>query len=791
MHLIRFRSLISPAALLNITGIAVAIAAFYIIMSIVATDLTFDHSIKNYKNVYLLSNHLMQTGSYDRLGLMNRAIGEQLKQRIPSVIHSGCVKFWNDNTFLREENGEMKRIKISSLSCSKGLFDVFSFEFIEGDTSKFFGRNTMVINQKAAQKFNLRIGDFLVTDNGGKTEIVAIFKDFAKNTHLGRTDAFVGLGKEDIDNINQWSYSYFLMLHDNADLNEFNKEFNQIAKEAFLTEEDTFETIAELDKEIERGDVKLISLNDLHFQKRILGHHIFIDPKFTYTMLILAVVIILIAYINYFNFFVARIPDRIRSINTRKILGSSRASLVWSLIAESLIYTLLGAVLAYFIQKYAGTLLSQYNMVDADAVLNGNYLIGILTVGLACIASVIATLYPALHITSISPALAIRGRITSNHDNVLRYILIGCQIAASLATIIGTTFISLNNNFLITRDMGFNRNNLYVTPVTQKISQNPEDIESLLRQNAAIADITWASNPIVNISSDMRTVNHPVNENERFEYNVLNVSPNFFEFMDLELVEGDYPTKTDGESNIGAAYFNENARNRYNLTTEISLNDNPHGKRPIKGFVKDFNFLPLQYGIQPIGLFVHKTKYFFIYLRFAPDADVAATKKFVETTLNDYDPVYTSISELEVQSFTQQQEQLYGAEKQVSAFITIFTVITIIVSVIGIFGIVMFDTQRRRKEIGIRRVNGATITEILLMFNKKFFILVGICAAVAVPVALVALNKYFSGFAYHIPIHWYVIAICIIAALFITALTVTLASFRAATENPSNTLKTE
>ena len=289
----------------------------------------------------------------------------------------------------------------------------------------------------------------------------------------------------------------------------------------------------------------------------------------------------------------------------------------------------------------------------------------------------------------------------------------------------------------------------------------------------------------------MRTVNHPVNENERFEYNVLNVSPNFFEFMGLELEEGDYPTKTDGESNIGAAYFNENARNRYNLTTEMSLNDNQNGKRPIKGFVKDFNFLPLQYGIQPIGLFVHKTNYYYLYLRFAPDADVAANKKFVETTLNDYDPVYTSISELEVQSFTQQQEQLYGAEKQVSAFITIFTVITIIVSVIGIFGIVLFDTQRRRKEIGIRRVNGATITEILLMFNKKFFILVGICAAVAVPVALVALNKYFSGFAYHIPIHWYVIAICIIAALFITALTVTLASFRAATENPSNTLKTE
>ncbi len=150
MNLIRFKSLISPAALLNIAGIAVAIAAFYIIMCIVEYDLSFDHSIKNHKNVYLLSNRLMQSGSYDRLGLMNRAMGEQIKQRIPSVIHSGCVKFWDDNTYLREENGEKKKIKVNALPCSKGMFDVFSFEFIEGDTSKFFDKNTMVINHKAA-----------------------------------------------------------------------------------------------------------------------------------------------------------------------------------------------------------------------------------------------------------------------------------------------------------------------------------------------------------------------------------------------------------------------------------------------------------------------------------------------------------------------------------------------------------------------------------------------------------------------------------------------------------------
>ncbi len=786
MHLIRFRSLVSPAALLNITGIAVAIAAFYIIMCIVEYDITFDHSVKNYKNVYLLTNRVMQTGSYDRLGLMNRGMGELIGQRTPAVIHSGCVYIESENIFFHKENDEWKKIKFESKHCSKEFLDVFSCEFLEGDTSKFVGPNTMVINQTTAQKFNLHVGDIIRDNQSKDIEIVAIFKPYAQNTHLGFTDAFTELGDKHKGNITQWMYSYFLMLQDNADLDEVNRYIYDIARECFLTEDN--DNHEEFDETYKNADLKLISLSDLHFQKQILGLHYFIDPKITYTMLILALVIIMIAYINYFNFFVARIPNRIRSINTRKILGSSRASLVWSLIVESLVFTLLGAVLGYFIQKYTGTLLSKYELVNADNTLNGNYLIGALTVGIACIAAVIATLYPALHITSISPALAIRGRITNNKDNALRYILIGCQIVASLATIIGTTFISLNNNFLVNREMGFNRNNLYSSRVTNKIAKNTEDVESLLRQNPGITDITWTSNKIVANSNNLHSSTHPENEEERFEYNVLDIAPNFFKFMGIELAEGEYPTKADAESENGVVYFNVFARDRYKLNTEMSID---RGKCPIKGFVNDFNYLPLQYGVQSLGLFVSKEKLEWLYIRFAPDADVAATKKFVETTLNDFDPSYTSIEELEVESFTQQQEHLYNAEKSVSAFITIFTVITIIISVIGIFGIVLFDTQRRRKEIGIRRVNGATITEILLMFNKKFFILVGICAAVSVPVALIAINKYFSGFAYHIPIHWYVIAICILFALFITALTVTLAAFRAATENPSNTLKTE
>ena len=179
-----------------------------------------------------------------------------------------------------------------------------------------------------------------------------------------------------------------------------------------------------------------------------------------------------------------------------------------------------------------------------------------------------------------------------------------------------------------------------------------------------------------------------------------------------------------------------------------------------------------------------------LYIRYADGADIKKVRDYILSTLTEIDPNFAVIQP-ELKTFDQQMSDNYKGETEVSSMITIFTVIAIIISVMGIFGIVLFETESRRKEIGIRKVNGATIVEILSMFNRKYLILAAICRAIAIPVSLFAVSKYFEGFAYHYPIAPWIFAIGILIAVGITTLVVTAASFRAASENPVNTLKSE
>ena len=179
-----------------------------------------------------------------------------------------------------------------------------------------------------------------------------------------------------------------------------------------------------------------------------------------------------------------------------------------------------------------------------------------------------------------------------------------------------------------------------------------------------------------------------------------------------------------------------------------------------------------------------------LYIRYADGANVKSVRDYINTTLAEIDPNFAVIQP-EIQTFEQELSENYKTENDVSSMISTFTVIAIIISVMGIFGIVLFETESRRKEIGVRRVNGATIVEILSMFNRKYLILAAICSVIAIPVSFFAVNTYFSGFAYHYPIAPWIFAIGILIAVGITAMVVTAASFRAASENPVNTLKSE
>jgi len=408
------------------------------------------------------------------------------------------------------------------------------------------------------------------------------------------------------------------------------------------------------------------------------------------------------------------------------------------------------------------------------------------------VAAVTASIYPALFITSVPPALAIKGSYTQNPKNKLRYALIGFQITASIALIIGTLFIRLNNDYMLNSNLGFNTESILSTYTSTSLASKSETVRSKLLQNPDILDIAWGNGDMV-ATERMGWGRNIQRTQEYINVQCYPVSWNFLKFLGINIVEGRDFTPADEQSENGVYIFNEAAKKEYNL----QLSDKVAGHSDyteIAGFCADFKFKPLKFGIEPFAFYVFgKDAWWYpthLYIKLAPNADMVKTGKFIGETLNEIDPNYDFLAQ-NVISFNYEIARNYSQEIAMAKLITIFTIAIIIIAVMGIFGIVLFETQRRRKEIGIRKVNGATIGEILGLFNKKFLILVGVCFAIAGPIAYFAVNKFLSTYTYHCPIYWWVFALALASTLTITLLVVTAASIRAANENPVNTLKTE
>ena len=797
MKFFRLRSLVTLPSLLNITGIAIAIATFYTLMAVADYSLTFNRSVKDNERICQIIYHSIDVSGGEWSNNFPRPFGIALGDGLPQIEKYGCLRRFGIWDSYIENGGHHSKIHFTAVACDNGLTEVFGFNIVEGDLSRFKTANDLIITRSMAEKYSLKIGDILYPDlnNLSRTlEIVAVYEDFENNTEFGQFDGFTNLGEENINSRNHWDYTYYIKLQNGVDPEEFLSESKESVKDIIrlIYKDDTQVPKEYLENAIEQFNMEFLPIKDLHLHSQMAGYHRHQDANLIYTFVLLSILVLASAFINYFNFFMARAPKRIKDININKILGCNRSRLVLNLVGESIIFTLMSVVLAWIITH---TVMTWFvgDIVDMEKTVLSNYKILAISVLASIVAAVLTSLYPALHITSLPPALALKGKMTESNRNPLRLILVGFQIAASIALIICSLFIQKNNGYIMSKEIGFNKDNLLTMWCPPGIVQKHETVRNRLLENPNISDMTWAGDAIVRSQGSFWSVPSKENPEESCYFDVLYVSKNFADCMGIKITNGRNFSESDIQDTINyPMIFNETARKRLNLTTETKIGgESDEGNINIVGFCNDFNFKPLLYDITSCALCLNKDGSMSqLYIRYAEGADVKSVREYILNTLTDIDPNFAVIQP-ELKTFDQQISENYQNENTVSSMITIFTVIAIIISVMGIFGIVLFETESRRKEIGIRKVNGATIVEILSMFNRKYLILAAICSAIAIPVSLFAVSKYFEGFAYHYPIAPWIFAIGIIIAVGITALVVTAASFRAASENPVNTLKSE
>ena len=783
--------------MLNIVGMAMAFAALYVIMVQVNFDLGYNKKVKDSDRIYAISMPDWYTPGNWKTTL-SRPLCENVINNVSCVECGGTTsigKGYSEKFSLQEDGNSSFYLNVSQSSL--GAFKVFNVEAVEGSIDNIVPWKDLVISDTKAEKLGLHVGDVIYSHNHGATmqqyNIAAIYKHFPSNTDLSEIECFVNMGDLNIDLFSEWSYPYFVKLNSADDIEPFEKQaFDYVVKTFNNMADEHGEELSEEDrKEAEsRLKIKLFPFDEMYFEKTISSAGRSGSKTTTYTLLAIAILVIVIAFINFINFFFALVPVRLKSVNTRKILGASRSNLVFGIVVESVVMIIVALALAAGIVKlFCGSTFAA--LIPCSTLISNNIAIAFDTALGGIVLAIVSSLYPALYITAFPPAFALKGSFgTASKGMAFRVGLICFQFIVSLILIICASFVTMQRQHMLHYDMGFDRSNLLQVNTSSKIAAMRESATSELKNNPEIKDVTFASGDIV--TSFRMDWGRPF-KGEQINFKCYPVQHNFLDFMGIEIVEGRNFTDSDELCDNGVFIFNEAARDKFGLTLE----DKIHGHQTetdIVGICKNFNYKALSEGIEPFALYIFGknpwTTLNTLYIRTQPGTDIPTLIDWIKTKLNEMDPSVPK-EEFDVMFFDSRLDSEYGRERNTSRIILLFTVLAITISLMGVFGLVMFEAEHRRKEIAIRRINGASVVDVLKMFNIKFIRIVIVCFVLSIPISWLIVNAYLKGFAYRMPTHWWVFFSAFLSVMIVTLIVVTLRCLSAALSNPIKSIKTE
>ena len=799
----------TTSSVLNIVGMAVAFAAVYLIAVQVKFDLSYNRVIKNSERIYRLE-YPSQAGNGRWEYYWNRQFPDILTSVCPEVEEAGSLHidvYTSQRDWSLKRNATIENITLDIAAAEPDGLMVFPFEFIDGGIEEFQVGNALVLCESVAKRHNLAVGDKIYYGRGVKREdayrtLVGIYKDFPKPSSVSYVDGWFCLDAQEFCSENQWSDPYYIRLQEGASVEKVESIMLEGVKEYLRTAGFTEEEIA---TEIKSSTPRLNPIGNLYFAEDVDPEKYQGSRTTTYTLIAIAVLILVISFINFVNFFFALIPSRIRAVNNYKIFGAPTAKLRLNFLFETIgliLISLFGA--AVIIVLFADTPLKEY--ISASVAINDNWLLaGAIALGVVLF-GVVVSLYPAWYITKFTPAFIIKGDFSaSKSGRILRYTLVGIQFTISIVMIICSIFVYRQHQYMLSCDMGFDKENLLVVDVPSdavyptSYSWNNPGIDytrrnafmDAIKHNPQIKDIAFGVSTLV-ADDYFGSITDDLGNGREITYSTYYVSYNFLDVMGIDMVDGRSFLPSDEENHAGAYIFNETAAKGSELTAESSIKGHIRGtKASVVGICKDFNFQSAHFDITPYAFIVRGKLIYNLplhaYIRTMAGADIAEVREYIFDTIMEFAPD-ADPAKVDVRFFSDELELVYQREDKLSVLVTLFSFLSIVISIIGVFGLVLFETQYRRREIGIRRVHGASVGEILSLFNRKYIYIVAICSAVAIPVSYYIIDSWMQQYVYRTPMSWWVYALAVGVILAITVVTVTLRSAKAATENATESI---
>jgi ABC-type transport system, involved in lipoprotein release, permease component len=633
---------------------------------------------------------------------------------------------------------------------------------------KLFGEDISAVGK------TLRAEENIWTKSAKLFTIGAVYKDFPENTQL-RNVVYTAIDPDyNINNFSSSNWVCYLLLDNPAMADEVADNFNRHFD---------FKKIYH-----EGEQIRLVPLTDIYYMNETQDGGTFRSGNKEVTALLfgIALLIVIVAAINFTNFSTSLTPLRIKSINTQKVLGSSDTLLRRSLLIEAALISFM-AWLVSLVIVWGLDWAEALPFIEADLSLVSNLPIVFLCGIVALVIGWLAGIYPAYYITSFPPALVLKGSFgLSPSGRKLRTTLICVQFVVSIVLIIGACFVQIQNSYMRNFSLGFDKDQVAIVELNETMYNKHHDTYvNRLKENPGIEDVAFAMEKVG--SKDGYNTNGGNYKGKDFQYFIIIASSNFLRVMGIPVIEGRDFSKADELSDHVSYIFNRTAMEGLDMQVGDAFDSYSSGH--LVGFSDDVKFTSLRGGEDNIAFLVGNFGYSLpiSYIRLKAGSDIHAVVGHIQETMRELDPSYP----FNIEFYDEIFNHLYRKEENLRSLVTVFSLLAIIISLVGVFGLVVFETQYRRKEIGIRKVHGATVGEILLMFNKAYLRIVGICFVIAAPIAWQGVRMWLEGFAYKTPIHGWVFLIALLIVTVITLLTVSFQNWKAANENPVNSIKSE
>ncbi|QKJ30093.1 ABC transporter permease [Mucilaginibacter mali] len=768
---------------INIIGLTTGLIVGILILLWVQDELSFDKFNKNADNLYRMSA-LMNTGDTKQIwrGVQGPIAPFALKE-VPGIKNAARVVQNYYSTF-KYSDKVLKGGKNGTWYADPPLFKMFDIVMLKGDGNKPFANdNSVIITQSMAEKFfgsDDPMGKVINCDNKDNYVVNGVVKDMPGNSSLQFDMLFsIEVRKKQYSKTDYWPSM-------DADWgNYYATTYLQLQPGT------SAEVVGDKLTQIHIKHQEGTTLKDGHYLVQPLTKvHLYAADgadagiQTVRVFLIVAVLILVIACINYINLSTARAMLRSKEVSVRKIIGAARLQLFMQFIVETALFFTIALAIAFIAIK---VLMPSYNNLAGKQIQFSMFDAGVWEViAITVIATLAAaSIYPALLLSSFKPINALKGKLSMGIGNAaFRKALVVCQFVFSVGLIISTLIINKQLSYIHEHDLGYDRTHVFSFNM-RDMHKNYNGVRSELLNSPGIHGITGANDYILNMGNTTGDTQWDGKDKDRqFLIHPLNVDGRFFSFFKLKMAAGE---SFRGEGADSAHYIlNETAIREAGIKDPIGKHFSLHDKQgTIIGVVKDFHFASFKERIEPM-IFAYREAPYLMFVK-TTGAEAGKALASVKAEWKKYNPDFPFEYDFMDDIF----DSMYKSDQRSASLFSIFTTVAILISCLGLFGLATYTAQVKAKEIGIRKVLGASVTNITAMLSKDFLLLVIISIVVAVPLAWYAMTKYLQDFVYKVEMQWWMFALSGLAAVLIAFVTISFQSIKAAIANPVKSLRSE